>query len=201
MPKPLTFWFEFASTYSYLSAMRIEAACAKRGVALQWKPFLLGPVFAQNGWADSPFNLFPVKGANMWRDMQRQCARMDLPLTRPSQFPRNGLLAARVACAHADRAWIGAFVRGVYLANFGADRDISDPAVIASILTDIGQDDAAVLAAAQSEAAKLALRQQTETAIESGLFGAPTFAVGDEVFWGNDRLDDAIDWACNPINI
>src|ERR1700759_662355 len=94
--KPLELWFEFASTYSYLG---IESA-STLDVPVAYKPFLLGPIFAAQGWQDSPFNLYPVKGRYMWRDMQRLCAEAGLPFRVPSQFPRSGLLAARVCLAH-----------------------------------------------------------------------------------------------------
>ncbi|SDI29639.1 2-hydroxychromene-2-carboxylate isomerase [Lutimaribacter saemankumensis] len=195
MARPLEFWFEFASTYSYLAAMRVQDACAARGVPLVWRPFLLGPVFAAQGLTDSPFNLFPAKGAYMWRDLERECARLGLPLRRPSRFPRGSLLAARIACAHADAPWIGAFVRATYAANFAEDRDIDTDDVIASLLGNIGQDPAPILALAATPAAKSALRAQTETARARGIFGAPSFIVGNELFWGHDRMSQAIDWA------
>ena len=89
----MQFWFEFASTYSYPAAMRIAHKAARRGVAIEWKPFLLGPIFAAQGWDDSPFNLYPAKGRYMWRDLERICEAQGLPFHRPSQFPRSGLLA------------------------------------------------------------------------------------------------------------
>ena len=95
------FWYEFASTYSYPASMRIEALAASRGVALHWRPFLLGPIFAAQGHADSPFNLNPAKGRYMWGDLQRICASLGLPLRRPDPFPQNSLLAARVALVSA----------------------------------------------------------------------------------------------------
>src|SRR5499427_162859 len=110
----LEVWFEFASTYSYPAVERVEALAAARGVAVRWRPFLLGPIFRAQGWNDSPFNVYPVKGRYMWRDMERLCARYGLPLRRPSVFPRNGLLAARATLAGADASWVPAFVRRVY---------------------------------------------------------------------------------------
>lgn len=96
----LTFWYEFASTYSWLAAERIEALAAQANVEITWRPFLLGPIFAAHGRTSSPFNLFPAKGRNMWRDMERQCARLGLPpIVRPDPFPQNSLLAARIATA------------------------------------------------------------------------------------------------------
>jgi hypothetical protein len=90
------FWYEFASTYSYPAATRIDSLAAERDVAVRWRPFLLGPIFAQAGWRDSPFNIYPAKGRYMWRDMERVCGALGLPLTRPEPFPQNSLLAARV---------------------------------------------------------------------------------------------------------
>src|SRR6185503_2219 len=91
-------WFEFASTYSYPGVQRVEALAATSGLAVEWKPFLLGPIFREQGWNDSPFNIYPVKGRYMWRDLERLCAKYDLPFRRPSRFPRPSLLAARIAC-------------------------------------------------------------------------------------------------------
>lgn len=190
----LEFWFEFASTYSYPAAMRIEAAAAARGVAVSWRAFLLGPIFQAQGWNDSPFNIYPVKGAYMWRDLERVCRKQDLGLTRPSRFPRNGLLAARVACRFAAEPWLPRFVREVYRANFEHDRDIADAAVIGACLSAAGTDADDTLETAQSPEAKERLRAQTDEAIRRSIFGAPSFTVGDELFWGNDRLEDALEW-------
>jgi len=193
------FWFEFASTYSYPAAMRIEAAAAQHGVSIVWRPFLLGPIFKQEGWNDSPFNIYPAKGRYMWRDLARICADLELPLRKPSVFPRNGLLAARVACLHADAAWLPAFVRAVYRANFSRDQDISAVAVVTDCLQQAGQNPQTVLAATESPEAKEKLRQQTERAIQLGIFGAPSFVVNGELFWGNDRMESAFRWALtNP---
>lgn len=190
----MQFWFEFASTYSYPAAMRIEAAAAKRGIAIAWRPFLLGPIFAAQGWNDSPFNLQPTKGRYMWRDLERRCAGYGLPLRRPSNFPRSGLLAARIALMASDEPWLSAFVRAVYHANFAEDRNIADRSVIGAVLDGLGLPAADLLAIGQGETAKAGLRAQTEEAQRLGIFGAPSFIVGDELFWGDDRLEDALDW-------
>jgi len=197
--KTLDFWFEFASSYSYLAVMRIEPLARAAGVTVKWRPFLLGPVFLSLGWNDSPFNIYPPKGRYMWRDLARLAARYGLPFKVPSRFPRNGLLAARVALAGADEAWIGDFARAAMRANFAEDRDIADPAVIRAILADLGLPADALLEQAASADTKLALRSQTERASELGLFGAPSFITPDgELFWGNDRLEDALDWMKSP---
>jgi len=193
--RPLEFWFEFASTYSYLAAERVGDLAAKAGVAILWRPFLLGPIFNSQGWNNSPFNIYPVKGAYMWRDMERLTANYGLKLRRPSVFPRNGLLAARIALAHDEQRWIGDFVRAVYRANFAEDQEISDPAVIAAILKSLRLEPVAILDAVNADANKARLKAQTERAIQLGLFGAPSFTVGEELFWGNDRLEQALDFA------
>ncbi len=192
----LEFWYEFASTYSYLAAMRIEAAAEAAGVELVWRPFLLGPIFKAQGWDNSPFNLYPAKGRYMWRDMEREAARLGLPFYRPNPFPQNGLLAARIALLGADRGWTPAFTKAVYTAQFAQGRDIADPQVVAGILTDLRLEAQAVAAEAQGEANKMRLRRMGEEVQSRGLFGAPTFFAEDgEMFWGNDRLDQALDWA------
>ena len=191
----LSFWFEFASTYSYPAAMRIEALAIERGVKLTWRPFLLGPIFHEQGWNDSPFNIYPVKGRYMWRDLDRICAAHGIPMRHPSQFPRNGLLAARVACRFADAPWLPDFVRAVYRANFAEDLDISSPETVTRCLAVSGRDPAALLAEAQSPEAKERLRANTNEAIALGIFGAPSFTIGSELFWGHDRIEDALRWA------
>ena len=120
----IAFWYEFASTYSYPAAMRIDEAAAEKDVDVAWCPFLLGPIFKAQGWADSPFNLYPAKGRYMWRDMERICARAGLPFKRPRTFPRNGLQAARIATLGLKSGWTPAFSRAVFAANFAQDRDI-----------------------------------------------------------------------------
>ena len=191
----LEFWFEFASSYSYLSVMRIEPLARAAGVTLQWRPFLLGPVFLSLGWNDSPFNIYPPKGRYMWRDLARLASRYGLPLKLPSHFPRNGLLAARVALAGADEAWMPAFCRAVMRANFAEDREIAEVEVISAILASLELPVDTILARAESPENKQALRRQTERASEIGLFGAPSFVTPDgELFWGNDRLEDALEW-------
>lgn len=194
MPR-LEFWFEFASTYTYPAAMRIEKLAQAAGIKVEWKPFLLGPIFSGHGWNDSPFNLFPAKGKYMWRDLERVCAALSIPFVRPSTFPRSGLLAARVANRFAAEPWMTEFAKAVFHANFAEDRDISDPDVVLACLGGLGLDAPRLLAQAQTPESKERLRAQTEYAKTLGIFGAPTFLVGKEMFWGNDRLEEALVWA------
>jgi len=197
MAKPaLTFWYEFASTYSWLAAERIDDLAQAAGVAVRWRPFLLGPVFAAQGWSTSPFNLYPAKGRNMWRDMERLAAARGLPaVVKPEPFPQNSLYAARVATALPDPAR-PIFSRAVFRAEFTHGRPIADRAVIAAILGEMVEDPAAVLVAAEMAATKAALREATEDAQALGIYGAPSFiTAGGELFWGNDRLEQALAWA------
>jgi 2-hydroxychromene-2-carboxylate isomerase len=188
------FWYEFASTYSYPAAMRAQRLADAAGVAVRWRPFLLGPIFAAQGWNDSPFNIYPTKGAYMWRDLTRICEKEHLPLTLPpARFPQNGLKAARIALVTGDKT--PAFSRAVYTANFAEQKDIADDAVLRDIVVQLGADANAAMAAANTAENKAALKAQTDEAIARGIFGAPSFIVGNELFWGNDRLEDAIAWA------
>jgi 2-hydroxychromene-2-carboxylate isomerase len=192
---PLTFWYEFASPYSWLTAERAAVLAAAAGVALRWRAFLLGPILAAHGWKTSPFNVQLAKGAHMWRDIERHCALMDLPpLTRPDPFPQIGLMAARVATALPDEIR-PAFSRAVFRAEFTRGQTIADRAVIDAILRDCGLDAAATLAASETPENKAALRTATEDAAARGIFGAPSFTTASgELFWGNDRLEQALRW-------
>ena len=193
-PRTLEFWFEFASPYSYVAAMRIADLCRDGGVPLAWRPFLLGPIFQLQGWTDSHFNLYPRRGDYMWRDLERLTLKFGLPWRKPTHFPRGSTIAARVVAAYADEAWTGDFVRAVYVANFGENREIGERAEVASIVRALGQTES-VLEHALDEAHRPLLRAATDRAIALGIFGAPNCVVGEELFWGEESLEDAVAWA------
>jgi len=189
----IEFWYEFASTYSYPAAMRVERLAQTAGVAVAWRPFLLGPIFADQGWSDSPFNLYPAKGRYMWRDLERICAQEQIPLALPpARFPQAGLKAARLALAGEAEGWTPQFSCAVYAANFALAKDISDDATLAEILERLKIDPAGAFAAANTPENKERLKVRTEEARARGIFGAPSFIAGEELFWGNDRLKEAI---------
>ena len=189
------FWYEFASTYSYPAALRVAALAEARGVSLVWRPFLLGPIFASQGWRNSPFNLYPAKGRYMWRDLERTCEAMGVPFKRPEPFPQPSLLAARVALALEGEERAN-FSRQVYLAEFGRGLSIADRTTLASLIAACGVDPAATLGRAESDANKAALKAECARAAEIGIVGAPSIVASDgEVFWGNDRLEQGLDWA------
>mgnify|MGYP000376453398 CR=1 FL=1 len=165
---------------------------------MRWRPFLLGPVCASQGGDTSPFNSYPAKGRYMWRDVERRSRALGPPFVQPDPFPQNGLLAARCVLA-ADEATRPEATRAIFRAGFGEGRQIADPDVVRSALEAAGLDGAALLSAASGNPVKAALRASTDAAIALGIFGAPSFVAPDgEMFWGDDRIDDALDWTTAP---
>jgi 2-hydroxychromene-2-carboxylate isomerase len=194
MPR-LDFWYDFGSTYSYPAVMRIAGEAAERGVIVAWRPLLLGPIFQKFGLDTSPFRANPVKGAYMWRDLERLCLKHGLRFRQPPEFPQNGLLAARIALILSDEQR-PEFSRAVFTYEFGEGWVISDDDAIKAVLEKLGLPVDETIALAQAPDNKLKLRQETEHAGGLQIFGAPTFITEDgEMFWGHDRMEDALDWA------
>ena len=193
----LEIWFEFASTYSYLTVLRAEPILRAAGIDWAWRPFLLGPILQAKGMETSPFVLDPGKGTYMWRDVERRAARYGLPFIRPTIFPANGLKAARIMTAALDAPWSGDFARSVFTAQFAHGADISQDDVLSDALQNCGVDPDTWFSRAQQDETKAKLRDTTEKAKVLGVFGAPSFVVGHELFWGDDRLEDAIAWAAS----
>jgi 2-hydroxychromene-2-carboxylate isomerase len=196
MTGTLDFWFDFASTYSYPAALRIGALAEDAGVTVNFRPFLLGPLFKAQGWTTSPFNLYPAKGGYMWRDLERICAELALPFVRPEPFPQNSLIAARVALIGLRETWGEEFCLEVFRSQFGEGQSIDDAGAIGRCLRRLDVAPEPVLEAAQRDDNKARLRDQTNEAAQRGIFGAPTFTTADgELFWGIDRLERALLWA------
>ncbi|WP_029004713.1 2-hydroxychromene-2-carboxylate isomerase [Azorhizobium doebereinerae] len=189
----LDFYYEFSSPYSYLSAARIGPLAEAAGVQVAWRPFMLGPIFAEQGYNSSPFADLPLKGAHMWRDVERLAVHYGLPdITKPDPFPVNTLFAARVALRLND-ASRPAFTVAAFKALFAQGRDISDREVVRQLLAGLGHFCADVMEHAETPQNKEALKFQTAQARAAGVFGAPSFVTSDgELFWGNDRLEMAI---------
>ncbi len=193
--RELEFWFDFASTYSYVSARRIDSLASPSGIRIRWMPFLLGPVFAAQGWETSPFNVYPAKGNYMWRDVERLCARHAIAFKRPEVFPQFALLATRVGVAGAGEPWLSSFSNWLFHAEYGRGLDITGTETVAAALEQLGLDAAAWIARAQTPEVKQALRERVTDAQARGIFGAPTFITPDgELFWGDDRLEQSIEW-------
>jgi 2-hydroxychromene-2-carboxylate isomerase len=193
----LEFWYEFASPYCYLTAARIEALAASAGLRILWRPFLLGPIFRRRPHQPSPSqDAAPDEARYRRRDIERLCLDDGLPLTWPSAFPRISLLGARIGLLAEEEGWAADFVRAVFHASFAEDRDIGAEPVIAAILARLGRDPGALIARATTPGNKARLVAQGDTAMARGIFGAPSFiTAGGELFWGNDRLEQAIAWA------
>lgn len=200
MTTPIDIWFEFGSNYSYLAVMRIEEKARAAGVQLRWKPFLLGPIFRELGWKEPPFVAQKEKGAYAWRDTERRAAKYGLPFRRPGEFPRRGLLPMRVAVLGAREPWMAEFCRRIMLRNWAEDLEIDSPDAVLAALAGLVPDPQRWIEAAGAEPAKTALREQTAEARRRGIFGAPTFLVGDEMYWGDDRLEDALEDARGRTN-
>lgn len=176
--------------------MRVRPLANHREVALRFRPFLLGPIFKANGWTTSPFNIYPAKGRHMWRDLERVCAEIAIPLRRPDPFPQSSLLVARVALIALQSSWGEDFCRAIFRTEFADGRRIDDPQTISEVLTELTVDAAPIVQAAQSPPIKDKLRAETAEAQRLGIFGAPSFVTAHgELFWGNDRLESALTWS------
>ena len=195
----MQFWFDFASPYSHLAAQRIEPLAEAAGVEVTWRPFLLGPIFKDQGWDNSPFILYPAKGKYMWRDVERRGQKYGIPMPVPAPddprtFPLYSVTAARMAVAAMDHPWGVAFCKAVFLAGHGGTKDIRDRAVLSEIATSVGGP-SDLLDQAMAPEVKGRVRAAVEEARGLGIFGAPTFSIGTELFWGEDQLEDALSWA------
>ena len=191
----LELFFDFASTYSYPAVMTAEQAAAQQGLRIALRPILLGPIFAAQGYTQPPFLQYSVKGAYTWRDLERVCADLSLPWRKPSAFPRRSLLAARVALIGMDDGWGAEFTRRVFVLNFAEDREIDDELNIRALLGELGLSADEVLARALSDDNRARLKTETARAEQLGVFGAPTLVVAGEIFWGHDRMAQALRWA------
>ncbi|MBL4802620.1 MAG: 2-hydroxychromene-2-carboxylate isomerase [Emcibacter sp.] len=192
----IEFWYEFASTYSYLAAERIQSLAQSNGMDIAWRPFLLGPIFKSQGWDTSPFGIYKAKGNYMWRDIERSADLYGLPFKKSDQvFPQNSILAARIALCLPDADQRGEFSKSAYRAEFSEGQNIAEPQVIAQILNNLGHDSDQLFQQAKSPDIKQALFANTAEAQEKGIFGAPSLITGDgELFWGDDRLEQALNW-------
>ncbi|MEO1694928.1 MAG: 2-hydroxychromene-2-carboxylate isomerase [Pseudomonadota bacterium] len=192
----LSFWFDPASTYAYLSAMRIEDLAAAAQVRVVVKPFLLGPIFQSQGWDTSPFNIYPAKGRYMVRDVERVAKSRGVTFAMPKTFPAHSVAAARAVIVADENGRGLAMACALFDAQFARGQDISDPATLSACARRVGLSSDDVLDAIAMDRIKRLLRTQTDAAAAAGIFGAPTFVTDDgEVFWGDDRLEMAFTWA------
>jgi 2-hydroxychromene-2-carboxylate isomerase len=192
----IDFWYSIGSTYSYLTVMRLAGVEARSGLSFRWRPMDVRSIMvAQN---NIPFKYKPVKTAYMWRDIERRAARYGLHPRLPAPYPLPGLVLANlVATIGAEEGWIRDYTIATYRRWIeGGDPAGQEPNLSAS-LSEIGCDPETILLTAETEEVKRRLRAETEEARKKGIFGSPTFDVEGELFWGDDRLEDAVDWALN----
>ncbi|MFO1327939.1 MAG: 2-hydroxychromene-2-carboxylate isomerase [Rubrivivax sp.] len=187
-------WIEYASTYSYLTVARIGALAGARGVALDWRPFALGAVRTEQQ-LPFPFPPESPKTAYMWLDLERRARALGLPYRRPETYPVNSLPTARIALLGVREGWCQAFTEQVFRLHWVEGRLIGGDDNLRSALGTLGLDADAVIAQAQTPAHKERFRQQSADALARGIFGAPSFVVDGELFWGDDRLEMALERA------
>ncbi len=193
MAGPVDFWFSIGSTYTYLTVMRIDDVSARTGVPFRWRPFDVRALML--AMDNIPFSTKPVKARYMWRDVERRAEMYGVPWSDIPIYPLKHLtFVNRIALVGARAGWCADYARAAYRRWFGKGCDISIEPDLSASLRDTGQDPVRILALAASDEGKAALEAETDAASTLGIFGAPTFAVGGELFWGDDRLEDAIAW-------
>ena len=180
MEKQIDFYFDLVSPYSYIASMLIDDVARRVNAKVSWKPFLLGGVFKAVGTTEAP-GLHPAKKPYLLKDLQRLSGHLKIPIKMPPDFPVRTVLAMRTLCGFiADE--IPQAANTLYKAYWVNNKDIADPDVVISL---VGRD--AVEQAGMQEI-KDKLFQSTDEAVQRGAFGAPTFFVEDEMFFGHDRL-------------
>ncbi len=188
MSRRLDFYFDFSSPYAYLASRQIGALADRHGCGVEWRPFLLGAVFATTG--GRPLIEIPLKGDYMKLDLERSAGLAGIPFRLPSRFPIATVAAGRAFywLRETKPALAVPFAEAAFGAYFVEDRDIGDNGVVRALLERVGSDAAAGMAAIATPEVKAMLRSATEAAVARGVFGAPFFFVEGEPFWGADRL-------------
>ncbi len=194
MVQPLDFYFFTGSTHTYLTVNRIEAKALEAGVSVRWRPYNLRVILRETGV--TPFPPGTAKRRYMWRDIERRAERLGIPYTSEPQHPVDpDLRALRVALVAADEGWCPEYMRAYYRAWFINHRPPGLDDNMAAFLKGMGCDPDAVLAKALSDETTRMMEGSVEEARRLGLFGSPHFVVAGEVFWGDDRLEEALEWS------
>jgi 2-hydroxychromene-2-carboxylate isomerase len=189
----IDFWFSVGSTYSYLAVMRLADVEQSSGIRFRWRPFSVRTIMREMD--NIPFATKPIKAAYMWRDIERRAAMYGIPVRVPVAYPLKEFnLANRVAILGSFEGWCPDYVRATYRRWFQQGQEAGTDPNLSDSLREIGQDPQRVIGTASGEEIRLAYEAATEEARKLRIFGAPTFVVNGELFWGDDRLDDAIDW-------
>lgn len=189
----IDFWFSIGSTYSFLSVMRLPEVERETGIAFRWKPFNVREIMLEMD--NRPFVNKPAKTAYMWRDLARRAELHGLTAKLPAPYPLEQLeLANRVAVVGVREGWCADYAQATYRRWIGLGQPAGSSPNLEESLAEVGQDAERVLALARSQETGRALDETTAAAKALGIFGSPTFVVGRELFWGDDRLEDALSW-------
>jgi len=180
MSERIEFFYDVGSPYSYLAATQMAQLSADTGLPVVWRPILLGGVFKGSG-NQAPISV-PSRGPYLFKDLQRCSQQLGVAFRMPSRFPLNTLQPMRVLCGVPAAELPEASLR-IFRAYWFDDMDVSSPEVLAGLMG------VAAVSLASDEAVKQKLKDNSEEVVRRGAFGAPTFFVGDEMFFGNDRID------------
>jgi len=193
--KEIEFWFSIGSTYTYLSVVRLAEVTEKTGASFSWQPFSVRKIMREMDNIPFPPSK-QVKVEYMWRDIERRAQGYGYTANVPAPYPLKELdLANRVAVLASMEGWCEDYVRGTYRHWFVDGYEAGSDVNLTQTLSEIGQDKLRVLEFADSQDVEAAYQNQTEKAKRVGIFGSPSFIVDGELFWGDDRLEDAITWA------
>jgi len=193
--KEIEFWFSIGSTYTYLSVTRLAEVTKKTGASFSWQPFSVRKIMREMDNIPFPPSK-QVKVEYMWRDIERRAKGYGFTANVPAPYPLQEFdLANRVAVLASQEGWCEDYVRGTYRHWFVDGHEAGSDLNLSHTLSEIGQDKSRVLKCAGAPDLEVAYLKQTESAQCSGIFGSPSFIVAGELFWGDDRLEDAISWA------
>ena len=191
----LDLFLSYGSSYSYLAVMRLPALARAAGVELVWRPFSLADLLGEVGLAEGPFAAYPNKLRYMWRDLERRARKFGLPFeTRPA-YPWPYKEAGLVAILAQDEGWVAPFSQAVYRAAFADGAVLGAPETLRGAIGSAGQDPERVMQQVASQEVAAVWDTNTDLARGLGIFGVPSFVVDGELFWGGDRIEDALDWA------
>jgi 2-hydroxychromene-2-carboxylate isomerase len=192
--KPIDFWFSIGSTYTFLTVMRLPAYASEHNLTFNWRPFNIRTILVEQN--NIPFAGKPVKAAYMWRDIERRAGKYGFSVQVPAPYPLENLpLANQVALLGMQEGWGQDYVVATYRKWFQDGHPAGSEPNLSQSLREIGQDPEQVIEAARAPTIVGALAVATDEAKYLGVFGAPSFVVDSEVFWGDDRLEDAVSWA------
>ena len=185
--KDIDFYFDFSSTNSYFAAFLLPEVAARCSAQVNWLPLHAAALFRETGF--KVMAMSARKARYLWRDHQRWAESTGLPFRKPSRFPIKTSTALRCVLAAREKSMEARFAQAVFRAYWEGDADIADRKVLADVARGVSLDGEELLAASDRPELRTELGTVTATAAERGVFGVPTVFVGEEMFWGKDRLE------------